>query len=148
MTDLPTITDRQTLDGERTSFTLTEFESTTADDNDRRYLLNIASRGSTVGINLHFTAEEWGQFRAMIADFGPMQRRPFDQAEFDAFRADPKRQALVSRILDVMGVDEDKFGVPTPEDDREDFDASSVEADPMAYQRREGGPDLPPWADR
>ncbi len=139
MTDLPTITERETLDGERTSFTLTEFESTTVDDNDRRYLLNIASRGSAVSINLHFTAEEWGQFRAMIANFGPghercwceeedgddalcpihgkIQRRPFDQAEFDAFRADPKRQALVSRILDEM-------------------------------IRNQDGSDLPPWADR
>lgn len=28
-----------------------------------------------------------------------IERRPFDQAEFDAFRADPKRKALIERIF-------------------------------------------------
>jgi hypothetical protein len=35
----------------------------------------------------------------MTIDLSPRMFQPFDQADFDRFRSDPKRQALVKRIL-------------------------------------------------
>ncbi len=149
MTD-SSITDRQTITTKDGSVTLTEFDS-------ERYLLTFVLKGGQ--FQAHLNAEEFDEFQAMVSIVGAPRRRPFDQAEFDAFRADPKKQALVSRILAVLDVDEDKFGVPTVgwchicghDIARIGDHAPGCMASDRGPEHPEiapTGPNLPPWADR
>lgn len=99
MTDTCTITNRQTVEGDRLASTVCEFDSGTR-------LLSIRVRGGHLGFDAHFSAEEWGQFQAMIAEFGsPRQTVRLIPDDVERLMADFEREAQERYDRDEDGSD-------------------------------------------
>ncbi len=94
----PTITHSQEIETSRgIRFAVNEFDTT-------RYLLSVRASGSLV--QWHFTAEDWGQFQAMVSEFGS----PTDALDdIDEFADNPEGE------FDADGYSETEQGIdPSP----------------------------------